>query len=206
MSVDFIHQFVPGKSGATILLLHGTGGDENDLMPIGKGLAPGSAILSPRGRVSEHGAARFFARIAPGVFDEKEVRTRAAELAEWIESAIAKYSIDQTKIYALGYSNGANIAAAMMLLHPGVIAGGLLLRPMAVIRPQPLPDLKGAPILISAGQHDHEIPAPEAEALGRLLSEAGAVVDFAMQNSGHELIPTDFQIGKQWFAQLLQNG
>src|SRR5882757_915112 len=142
MSAEFIHQFLPGRLPVTVLLLHGTGGDENDLVPVGRALAPGAAILSPRGRVLEMGAPRFFKRIAAGVFDETEVRQRAAELAEWIGWAVEKYGIDASRLYAMGYSNGANIAAAMMLLHPGVIAGGVLLRPMVVIRPEPLPDLQ----------------------------------------------------------------
>ena len=194
MPVEFVHKFLPGRLPITILLLHGTGGDENDLIPVGRALAPGAAILSPRGKVLEHGAPRFFSRIAPGVFDEKEVALRAAELAHWI----TEYPVDRTQLYALGYSNGANIAAAMMLLHPGTIAGGVLLRPMTVITPATLPDLKGAPVLISGGNDD---PAG-AEALGRLLTSAGAHVDIAIQNAGHELTPADFNLGKQWFARL----
>jgi predicted esterase len=203
MSGEFIHQFVPGKLPFTVLLLHGTGGDENDLLPVGRGLAPGAALLSPRGKVEEHGALRFFARSAPGVFDENEIRQRAAELAEWIGLAVKQYSLDAARLYALGYSNGANIAMAVMLLHPGVIAGGALLRPMKVIEPEPLPDLNGAPILIVAGKNDMMMPPREAEGLARLLTGAGAAVDFAMQDAGHDLTPQDFALGKRWFAQLI---
>ena len=192
MPVEFVHKFLPGRLPATVLVLHGTGGDENDLIPVARALAPGAAILSPRGKVLEQGAPRFFSRIAPGVFDAKEVAQRAGELAEWIAQ------FKTTPIYALGYSNGANIAAAVMLLHPGTIAGAALLRPMVVIRPETLPDLNGAPVLISGGQDD----AKGAEDLGRLLSSAGAPVDIAIQNAGHELTPADFSLGKQWFARL----
>src|SRR5947209_4577653 len=113
MSAEFVHQFVPGRLPATLLLLHGTGGDENDLIPIGKALAPGAALLSPRGKVLENGAPRFFSRAAPGVFDENEIRQRAAELVDWIGSASEQYGIDKARLYALGYSNGANIAVSV---------------------------------------------------------------------------------------------
>ena len=198
MAVEFVHKFLPGRLPATVLVLHGTGGDENDLVPVGRALAPGAAILSPRGKVLENGAPRFFSRIAPGVFDPKEVTLRAGELAEWINN----YPVDRSQLYALGYSNGANIAAALMLLHPGTIAGAVLLRPMVVIRPETLPDLNGAPVLISGGNDDPQ----GAEDLGRLLSSAGAHVDIAIQNAGHDLTPADFSLGKQWFARLLTQG
>ena len=193
MPVEFVHKLLPGRLPVTVLLLHGTGGDESDLIPVARALAPGATILSPRGKVLEHGAPRFFSRLAPGVFDAREVAHRAGELADWVGQF-------DGPIYALGYSNGANIAAAVMLLHPGVIAGAALLRPMVVIRPETPPDLKGAPVLISGGQDD----AQGAEDLGRLLSSAGAHVDIAIQNAGHELTPADFSLGKQWFARLFE--
>ncbi len=202
MSAEFIHQFVPGRLPVTVLLLHGTGGDENDLLPVGRALAPGAALLSPRGKVAEQGANRFFARKAPGVFDENEIRRRAEEMVEWIAVAVKQYSLDPAKVYALGYSNGANIAMAVMLLHPGVIAGAVLLRPMKIIEPAPLPELGGAPVLIVAGKSDMLMPPREAEALTRLLTNAGAAVDFAMQDAGHDLTPQDFALGKKWFTQL----
>jgi phospholipase/carboxylesterase len=194
MPAEFVHKFLPGRLPVTVLALHGTGGDENDLIPVARALAPGAAILSPRGKALENGAPRFFSRIAPGVFDAKEIAQRAGELAQWISKFKAP-------VYALGYSNGANIAAAIMLLHPGVIAGAVLLRPMVVIRPETLPDLKESPILISGGNDD----PMGSENLGRLLSSAGAHVDIAIQNAGHELTPADFSLGKQWFAQVLTN-
>lgn len=204
MPSEFIHQFVQGTSPLTILALHGTGGDENDLLPIARAVAPGASILSPRGKAEERGAFRFFARKAPGVFDENEVLTRAGELAEWIGSAATQYGLNPARVYALGYSNGANIATAVMMLHPGALAGGILLRPMRVIRPDPLPNLADAPVLIAAGKQDAMMPAGEAEALGRLLAEAGAAVDFALQEeAGHELTPQDFSLAKRWLAERL---
>src|SRR3954466_1136905 len=133
--MSFIHNFLPGKLASTVLVLHGQGGDENDLLPVARALAPGAAFLSPRGKADENGMTRFFARVSRDVFDETEVRTRTAELAEWVSGAAAQYGLDAAKIYALGFSNGASIAASTMLLHPGVLAGGLLLRPRAIIEP-----------------------------------------------------------------------
>ena len=203
MLADFDHRFIPGRLPVTVLLLHGTGGDENDLIPVGRALAAGAALLSPRGRVLEHGAPRFFSRIAPGVFDEKEIRLRAAELAIWIGEACEHYKIDPAHLYALGYSNGANIATAVLLLHPGVLAGACLLRPMPIIKPDPSPLLHGVPVLISSGQDDPTASPADAEILADVLTQAGARVDVAIQNAGHDLTPADFSLGKQWFATLL---
>src|ERR1700691_5807675 len=148
MPSAFIHNFLPGQLSSTVLVLHGHGGDENDLLPVARALAPGAAFLSPRGNAREGRAARFFARVAPHVFDETEVRTRTAELADWIVAAVKHYGLDAAKVYALGFSNGASIAASTMLLHPGVLAGGLLLRPRTIVEPPELPDLYGAPVLV----------------------------------------------------------
>lgn len=201
--MDFIHKFVPGQLPVTLLLLHGSGGDENDLLPIGSGLAPGAALLSPRGNVLQHGARRFFAYPGPDGFDPDEATERVGELAEWLGRITRQYSIDPARLYALGYSNGANMAAATMLLRPGSIAGACLLRSRAVVTPAMLPELKGAPVLISAGQTDHLIPPSAAESLGELLANAGANVDLAIQNAGHDLTPADFSLAKQWFGKLL---
>jgi len=200
---SFIHNFVPGKLASTVLVLHGQGGDENDLLPIARALAPGAAFLSPRGKVLEAGMARFFARVSPDIFDETEVRTRTAEVAEWIGAAAAEYKLDATKVFALGFSNGASMAASTMLLHPGVLAGGLLLRPRTIVEPAELPDLKGAPVLVIAGQKDEKMPQGAGEYLARLLGRAGASVDMAMADAGHDLTPQDFAAGKIWFSRVL---
>lgn len=194
--VEFIHKFIPGKAANAVLLLHGSGGDENDLLPVARAVAPGAALLSPRGRVVDQGLVRFFR------LDASDATDRAAELAEWIGNAGKQYQIDSTRLYALGYSNGANMAAALMLLHPGTIAGACLLRTRAVVEPEIPPSLNGVPVLISAGQHDHLIPPAQGEALAALLSGAGARVDLAIQNAGHELTPADFSLAKQWFGRL----
>lgn len=190
-----IHQYVPASgSDLTVLLLHGTGGDENDLIPIGRAVAPGAALLSPRGSVLESGALRFFRRLAPGVFDEKDIRVRAQELAEFVAGFKAQ------RVMALGYSNGANIAAALMLLHPGVLKGAVLLRPMIPLIPHPLPNLGGTRVQIQAGVEDNMTTPENTQGLASLLSSAGAAVDVRWMDAGHDLGPGDFQAAKEFFA------
>lgn len=196
---DFIHKFVPGRLPVTVLLLHGSGGDETDLLPIGSAVAPGAALLSPLGKIVQHGARRFFSYPGPDGFDPDELRARVDELAGWL----ATMPVDPARLYALGYSNGANMAAAMMLFRPGSIAGACLLRARAVVTPSDLPMLNDAPVLISAGQHDDIIPADSAATLAQLLTRAGARVDLAIQNAGHDLTPADFSLAKQWFAGII---
>jgi len=200
----FIHKFVPGKSPYTVLVLHGQGGDENDLIPVANALAPGASFLSPRGQAMENGQARFFARVSPDVFDETEVRTRTASLAEWTSAAVQHYNLDATKVFALGFSNGASIAATAMLLHPGTIAGGVLLRPRTIIELPTLPDLNGAPALVIAGARDEKMPAGSSEHLARMLGRAGAAVEMAMLDTEHGLTPQDFSLGQQWFSKVLR--
>jgi phospholipase/carboxylesterase len=197
--MEFIHKFLPGKLPVTVLLLHGSGGDESDLLPIAAAVAPGTAVLSPRGSVVQHGARRFFSYPGPDGFDADDVRERVDEMSDWL----GRIKVNANPLYALGYSNGANMAAALMLLRPGTIAGACLFRSRAVITPATLPDLNGVPVLISAGQTDHLIPPSAAEGLGKLLTNAGAHVDLAVQNAGHDLTPADFSLAKQWFARLL---
>jgi phospholipase/carboxylesterase len=201
--MDFVHKFVPGRLPVTVLLLHGSGGDENDLLPIAPALAPGAAFLSPRGNVLEHGARRFFSYPGPGGFDAEEVRQRVDELADWVGRMATQYAFDANRLYALGYSNGANMAGAIMLLRPSAIAGACLFRSRAVVTPATPPDLRGAPVLICAGQTDHLIPPSDSEALGRQLTDAGAHVDLAIQNAGHDLTPADFLLAKKWLSRLL---
>lgn len=193
MQTDFIHKFIPATSSPlTLLLLHGSGGDEDDLIPIGRGIAPGAALLSPRGRIDENGLNRFFRRIKDLEFDEADIRIRVAELTAFLDAAAEHYQFDRTRIVALGYSNGANIAAAMLLLHPGVLAGAILMRPTLPLTPDPLPAIPGTPVLILAGQHDDILPTPGTEQLAALLSRTGAQVEVHWQNLGHELSYEDF--------------
>jgi phospholipase/carboxylesterase len=198
---SFIHRFVPATEAARppLLLLHGTGGDENDLLPLGQGVAPGSALLSPRGKVSERGMPRFFRRLAEGVFDEEDVRIRASELAAFIGEARAAYGLEAP--VALGLSNGANIAAALLLLHPGVLAGAVLLRPMPVLSDPPKADLKGTPVLMLSGTSDPLVTANEAARLAETLSDAGAALEHRILPAGHNLSQADVTLAQAWLAQ-----
>jgi phospholipase/carboxylesterase len=197
--LSFIHRFVPGnrREAAPLLLLHGTGGDENDMLPLGQALAPGAPLLSPRGKVLENGMPRFFRRLAEGVFDEDDVRRRADELADFVDAAISHYGVGAP--VAVGYSNGANIAAAMLLLRPDVLAGALLLRAMVPLSSPPQhAELSGKPVLIVSGQHDPIVPASNSARLAALLTDAGATVAHSNLPIGHQLSQADLTIGQQW--------
>jgi len=201
--LGFAHVFKPAQTptAPTLLLLHGTGGDENDMMPLG-GLVPGAALLSPRGKVLEHGMPRFFRRLAEGVFDLDDLKVRANDLADFVVAAAAHYKFDPARVIALGFSNGANIASALMLLRPGVLRGGVLLRAMVPLEPSPLPSIAGTRVLISNGRMDPIVSAAETERLATLLQRAGADVEVHWQPAGHELMPGDFAIAKTWLQSI----
>ncbi len=201
--LGFIHRFVPAEdsaSGETLLVLHGTGGDENDLISIGQAIAPGAAILSPRGNVLENGAPRFFRRISEGVFDPKEVRARAEELARFIRAAVVTYRLDAGRVFALGYSNGANIASTVMLIEPGTLQGSILLRPMLVYEPPEQSDLSDSAVFISAGRMDPIVPQSSVEQLAALFEAAHADVALKWQLAGHSLVPSDVREASEWLA------
>jgi predicted esterase len=204
IDLGFIHRFLPAPSSSerTLLLLHGTGGNENDLLDLGRALDPDAALLSPRGKVLENGAPRFFRRLAEGVFDEKDVVARAHELADFVASAATHYKIDREKLVTVGYSNGANIAAAMMLLGTGQFSQAILLRPMVPLEPATLPDLQGTRVLLSAGQSDPIARPAIVTELAQLFRTAGAAVDLVVQPSGHELGANDVATARQWLAAL----
>ncbi|MDQ3623610.1 MAG: alpha/beta hydrolase [Verrucomicrobiota bacterium] len=199
--LDFIHEFVPGRSGRTLLLLHGTGGNESDLLPLGAALDPEAALLSPRGNVLENKMPRFFRRLAEGVFDEEDLVRRTHELARFIEQAAAHYGFDQRKLLAMGYSNGANIAGALLLLRPGVVGGAALLRPMVPLIPETPPDLQGAPVLVAAGNQDPIAPAENARRLVALLRQAGADVTVSFEDAGHGLTENTVETARRWLAE-----
>jgi phospholipase/carboxylesterase len=194
----FVHRYLAGSGPATLLLLHGTGGDETDLVPLGRMVAPGAPLLSPRGKVLENGMPRFFRRLAEGVFDEDDVRARAHELADFIEAARAPNGI-ATPV-ALGYSNGANIAWSLMLHSPQALAGAILLRAMLPFDPRPLPDLHGMPVLLIAADYDELIPVERAGLLAALLGEAGADVSYEVLHAGHGLTGEDLKLSAEWLA------
>jgi predicted esterase len=199
--LGFVHRFLPGAPNMPVLLLlHGTGGDESDLLPLGEAVLPGAARLSPRGKVLENGMPRFFRRLAEGVFDLDDLRKRTDELADFVEAADAAYGLGGRRPIAVGLSNGANIAASMLLLRPGTLGGALLIRPMVPLVPETLPDLSGVPVQINAGQVDPLVPPPQSEALARLLLDAGASVKLHWVAGGHALIREDLDAGKEWFG------
>jgi predicted esterase len=202
-TLSYLHRFEAGtdSSAPPLLLLHGTGGDENDLIPLGQKLSPGSALLSPRGDVSEHGARRFFARLGEGVFDPVEVTRRTHALADFITAAAKHYHLDLTKLTAVGFSNGANIAATLLLLRPESLAGAVLLRPMVVLEPKQLPDLSGKHVFLSSGSFDPIVPNDHPERLAGQLRRAGADVTLQMHPASHGLVPADFAGTQQFLAQ-----
>lgn len=194
------HRFIPGTAvRAPLLLLHGTGGDENDLIPLGQQVAPGAALLSPRGAVTENGMPRFFRRLAEGVFDEPDLRRRTDELAEFIAGARARHGIAAP--VALGFSNGANIAAALLLRHPGVLAGAALVRAMVPFRQPPEAALPSTPVLILSGLVDPIVPAANAAELARQLQSAGASVTHKTLPASHGLTQQDVQALSHWMQE-----
>jgi len=202
VNLGFEHRFVParpdGAGRPPLLLLHGTGGDESDLLPLGEALAPGAALLSPRGKVLENGMPRFFRRLAEGVFDVRDVEARAHELADFVLAARDAYSLAQP--VAVGFSNGANIAAALLLLRPEILASAVLFRPMVPVEPATTPNLRGTKVLIGAARHDSIATPAETERLRGLLERTGADVQVEWVNAGHGLTSIDVANAKRWLG------
>ena len=192
-TLSYTHRYEPATTpGASpLLLLHGPGGTEHDLIPRGRHLTPGAALLSPRGDVSEHGMPRFFRRFAEGVFDLDDVAKRTHALADFVAAAATQYGFDPAKLTALGYSNGANIAASLFLLRPESLAGAVLLRPMVVLEPKALPDLRGKRLLLLSGRHDPIVPMDHPERLAAQFRTAGADVTLQWLDTGHQLTEAD---------------
>ena len=187
----------------TILALHGTGGDENDLIPLARMVSPDAAILSPRGNVLENGMPRFFKRLAEGVFDLEDLKARTADLAQFIAAAAAKYTFEPSRVVALGYSNGANIAASLMFSNPGILKGAILLRAMVPFEPERLPPLQGTSVLLSAGRQDPMIPQASTSRLAAILKQAGADVTLSWYDTGHGLVPREMEQATRWFGERL---
>jgi predicted esterase len=200
--LGFVHRYVPAqRAGApTLLLLHGTGGDETDLLSLGEVLAPEAGLLSPRGQVREHGMPRFFRRLAEGVFDLDDLRFRTHELAGFVAAAAAAYGFDARRVIAVGYSNGANIAASLLLTHPGVLCGAVLFHAQVPLEPQEAPNLSGVPVFLTGGRADPIVRPAETERLAALLREAGADVTLRWQPNGHTLSPREVDEARRWLA------
>jgi predicted esterase len=202
--MDFIHRFIPAEdssSARVLLLLHGTGGNENDMIPIGRDLDPTAALLSLRGNVLENGMPRFFRRLAEGVFDEADVIRRTNELADFLPKAAEQYDFDLKRLTAVGYSNGANIAAAVLLLRPGAITSAILLRAMVPLTPESPPDLKGTRVLICSGKCDPIIAVENAGRLAAMLHDAGSDVIHRLADSGHQLVFDEIAAAKNWLRE-----
>jgi predicted esterase len=199
---DFIHEFVPGSSLRTLLLLHGTGGNERDLIPLGRKLDPNAALLSPRGKILENGMPRFFRRLAEGVFDLEDLKFRTNELADFVTAAAQHYGFTLDNLVAVGYSNGANIAGSMLLLRPEIMNAAILFRAMVPLIPAELPDLSSVRVWIGAGNQDPIIATSEGQRLVDLLRDAGADVTIRFFHAGHGLTNGDLETAGHWLDAL----
>lgn len=202
MALDFVHVYEPAASSdaPTLLLLHGTGGNERDLLPIARMVAPTAGILSPLGKVLERGMPRFFRRLAEGVFDIEDLKLRTGELADFVAAAAAHYAFDARRVTAIGFSNGANVAASLLLLRPEVLARAILFRAMVPLVPDVMPSMKNVSVLLSAGRGDPIVPAEHTGRLAAMLRDAGAAVTVAWQQAGHELTNEDIGEARQWLS------
>lgn len=196
------HIFKPGKNDRTLLLLHGTGGNEHDLLGLAEMVDREAAILSVRGEVLENGMPRFFRRLAEGIFDEEDLIFRTKQLHEFIEKAAGEYGFDRSKLMAIGYSNGANIAASLLFHYSNSLGGAILHHPMVPRRGISLPNLDKVPVYIAAGKNDPVCPASESEELMHLLKEAGASVQLNWENYGHSLTRSEVEMAAKWYSLL----
>jgi phospholipase/carboxylesterase len=198
--LGFIHRFIPAEdpNRTPLLLLHGTGADENDLLPLGRTLAPGAALLSPRGKVLEQGMPRFFRRVGEGVFDVDDLNVRTQELAEFVTKARAAYKL--AKPIALGFSNGANIAWSLLFSDPDALAGAVLMRAMLPFTPSAVPRLDGKPVLLLSADPDPIISADQRDRLAKVLKDAGADLQYEVLPGGHRLTQQDLQIAANWLV------
>ncbi|HVU16166.1 MAG TPA: alpha/beta hydrolase [Candidatus Didemnitutus sp.] len=201
-SLTHTHLFVPGTdpTRAPLLLLHGTGGNEQSLLPLAKKLVPGAPLLSVRGQVLEHGMPRFFRRFAEGVFDLPDVERRTEDLADFIVAAAERYQLNLSRLTALGYSNGANMAAALLLRRPDVLGAAALLRAMVVLEPGSAPDLRGKRILMLNGAHDPIVPNDHPERLAAMFRSGGATVDARLAEAGHDLTTAEFAVVQRFLS------
>lgn len=204
MATDFVHVFQPGDGPWTLLLLHGTGGDENDLVPLGRQLAPKANLLSPKGKVLENGvSARFFRRLAVGQLDIPDLIERTDELAGFVTEAADRYSFDPGRIVALGLSNGANIGVSLLFRHPELLAGAALLRPMLPYEPPDDLALDRRPVLVAAGGKDHYVPAAESTNLGKSIEAHGGELTMHLNpEAGHGLTEGDLVETSRWLTEL----
>ena len=186
---------------ATLSILHGTGGNENDLLDVGRSLDPAANLLSPRGKVLERGMPRFFRRLAEGVFDEKDLIARTHELADFVQAASEKYRFDAEKVTAVGFSNGANIGGALMLLRPEVLTGAALWRPMIPLVPEKTPNLANRRLLLAHGSFDTMVSEEQRRELERMFRGYGATVQSETFPTGHALTTQDLLTTQRWLRE-----
>lgn len=203
----FVHRYIPASDGSeaaqapTLLLLHGTGGDENDLVGVGQLLLPGANLLSPRGKVLERGMNRYFRRVAESVFDQEDLRFRTDELVRFIESASKHYRFDISRVIAVGYSNGANISGSLLFRHPDMLYGAVLLHPMVPFEPDVLPALQGKPIFIAAGHNDPIVLPENTRRLEEILRASGAEVSDHWHEGGHSITRSELDAARNWLRE-----
>lgn len=200
--LGFVHVFVPAEkpTSPTLLMLHGTGGDERDLLPLGRELWPGAALLGVRGKVLENGMPRFFRRFSEGVFDVEDLKRRTEELSQFIDAASERYEFSKKTLVAVGYSNGANIAASLILLHPHYLAAAVLFHAMVPFVPDMVRDLSHLSVFMGAGRLDPIVPSGQVEELAAIFESGGAYVTISWHQGGHELGEDDVRAAKTWLS------
>lgn len=196
------HIFKAGKdlNRPTLLLLHGTGGDENDLLPLAERVDNQASVLSVRGNVLENGMARYFRRLEEGIFDEEDLVFRTKELNDFLDKAAKDYGFHRDNIVAIGYSNGANIAGSLLFHYKDSLKAAILHHPMVPIRGLELPDLSGKSVFIAAGVNDPICPPEESKELKKLLEGANAKVELHWEDNGHQLTNTEVEEASNWYA------
>ena len=204
-SFRHIYRSGSGTAPISLLLLHGTGGDEHDLVPLADVIAPGATLISPRGQVIENGAPRFFRRFAEGVLDIDDWREQSQALADFVAGICAEKGIAANTLFAVGYSNGANIAQGLLLLRPEVLAGAVLFRPMFITDDVPVIDLSGRPVLLLGGDRDPIMTPEDLPRIAELLQKRSASVTFKAVNGSHGLVADDIVLAQHWLAGRVQS-
>ncbi len=198
LGFKYIYRERSGSTDNLLLLLHGTGGNETDLLPLANEVAPEWAVISPRGKVLENGMPRFFKRLAEGVFDMEDLALQSADLVQFISEVRKAHNLDKARIVAFGFSNGANIAASILLTYPDIFSGAILLHPMVPFTPKLLPHLEGIPVFISGSENDRIVPAEESFRLSEMFQNSGAEVEVSIQNGGHGVTISEIEAVKVW--------
>ncbi len=196
----FVHRFEPAANPAApaLLLLHGAGGNENTLLPLGRAIAPGAPLVSPRGNILEHGMSSFFRKLDKGVIDQEDLDFRTSELKTFVNAASDAYALTKDRLIAVGVSNGAILAASLMLRYPETTAGAILIRGMAPFLPEPMPDLRRKPILVLGGLDDPIVQTDETEDLANILRHANVDVTLHWENAGNTLAQGDVLMAFDW--------